>query len=463
MSIENLRCMSLENHILVETRKGGYQSAERGAMHEACVITQLLLESHFNAETEEPENLALEDLVHSKEAQNIFMKEISPSKLMAQTPSEKKSPDSSRWPSPGSEGGTSPGVASRFNDEEEIMSTDTGKGTISRPQSAAYEKDRLILEENVPINDGDPQQFPTVHNAESLLQFLDGLKNTTIEEDEDKLLKTFRVDDPLALHPPFHLADFQEILDTGLVPAGDEDSLPPPPASDTDSHIGNGEKEITKQQLRKRVFRYLQSKSKPFQSGFSGKSPRKDDTNADSPSKIFKVFQKAPTEQREQRLENMESFIPAEKAFQPEFFMSTVHPDTGLADLRKGLENLQRMKEKQVDQLNVLVKKNLNKFVRCSACIETYADQVGKVLCPASSANWELKSIALSKSMDDGIADDSAFRSSSMTTLEGGNQTKAANSLVCELSSLLDSAQFEAASEFSELLGKLDEIKEVGG
>ncbi len=481
MHIEHLDRMSLENHLLCETRKGGHQRTDRGEMRKACTIIQLLLESHFNAETGDPENLSLQDLVHSKQAQDIFINEISSGKLLVQASPNKDSPASSPWPSPVSEGGISSNVATRSSFAEAGTPGTCSPNIRSpgHPQSSAHEKDRLIPEENVPMSDDDPHTKPlrldSAHSAEFLLENLDRLKHSSIEE-YDKSLSSFCMDDPLGLHPSFRVGDSQEALGTGFVPTGDEDRSPPfhPAGGDDLSHSGNGngEKEMSKQRLREKVFYYLQSKSKFVQNGFSGKSPERNAptdraSRPDSPSKLTKVFSQAaePTEQcKQQQLDSMGSIFLTEKEFQPEIFMYTVHADTGLADLTEGLETVEKAKEKRVDQVNELVKKNLSKFVRCSACIEMYTDQVRKVMCPASCKDLKPKPRVLSASVNDGNDANLGFRpSTSMSTLEGWNQTKAKNSLVYELSSLLDLAQFEADSKFSDLLGKLNEIKEVGG
>ncbi len=478
--------MSLESHILAETHKGGLQAVERGAKYEACIIIQLLLDSHVCARTQEPEDLSLQDLVHSKEAQDIFMKEILSWKLM-----DKNSP-ARQWMLSTRELSASSPAARGIISEEESVGMDTVKETRDDPpRSFVSEKYKLALDDNsYPVNDRVPQtesqQLTTVHLTGSLLDFLNGLKGTmNDEEDEGRSSEKLHMKDPLALNSSFDLAVIQDALDAGVTAIGKEDNnLPSPPANDGDLDVVNGEKEIHKKPRisRKNVFRYLQSNR--FQSGFfSAKPPptiskyTTSTSPATSPVRLGKLFKvKSPSNEKRGGQVLLENIIPEKETFRPEIFMSIVHPDAGLDDLRKGLENLEKAKGEQVDQLNLLVKNNFNKFVHCSACIETYADQVGKELCPATCAEGGTVLIPASLSpltlhanelKPDTTAEDrfiatSSHVSSSAAALEGGNETEAANSLVFNLSSLLDLAQSEAASEFSELLGKLDELEEVG-
>ncbi len=483
-----MKCLSLEHHILSETRKRGLLSGDRGAMHEACVITQLLLDSHFNPETKEPEDLTLEDLVHSKEAQDLFTDEISSWMLMNENSSSQKGIDFHQHPLRTSEGTAPSLVAARGISEEDCMSLGTVKVTNSHPLSLGSERDVHSCDNSMLMSDGGSQtelqhQFPTVQAAKPLLQFLDGLKATEIEADKVKSQRTLHMKDPLALNGgSFHLADFQGIRGTGLVATGKEDNLPYPPAGNVDDlNIANTGKEASQKIYptpKKNLFRYLQPKQ--IHHGFFTKSISpfsKDSSVTTSPAKkLFRAFEEMPAEQREQV--NLECITLTEETFQPELFMTIMHPDDGLDDLRNKLENLQKAKDEQVNQLHLLVKNNFNKFVRCSACIETYADRIDKELCSASCAEGAMVIPANDSSQtphanelkepetvdkDSGINAASSHLYLSTLFSKGGNQTKSANanSLVCDLLSLLHSAQSEASSEFSELLGKLDEMEEV--
>jgi hypothetical protein len=174
-----------------------------------------------------------------------------------------------------------------------------------------------------------------------------------------------------------------------------------------------------------------------------------------------------------------DTVIPTEESFDPSLFMSVVHAGVSLDDVLVGMQSLRQAKDRQAEQLQLLVRDNFDSFVRCADSIEAYACQIDQEL--RSQLQDDTGSAAEELLQGEGATlgragDASKSRRMSLARLrlqlkqEMANEGKraaapgsrvAARGHLRELKDLVQMAQKEAAGNFSDLLDKLERIKQV--
>ncbi|CAN0559175.1 unnamed protein product [Ectocarpus sp. 12 AP-2014] len=160
------------------------------------------------------------------------------------------------------------------------------------------------------------------------------------------------------------------------------------------------------------------------------------------------------------------SVVPTMEDFDPALFMTVVHATASFNDIRNGLESLDGAKANQASELQHLVRDHFDSFVRCADSIEKYASHINMELSknkeqPKEKAPSRPKTLAqlrMQLKAEREVEGQSRPAGAVGETWTGAGPAK---SHLKELTRLMEGARTEAGKNTSQLLQKLDNIKQA--
>ncbi|CAM9110838.1 unnamed protein product [Choristocarpus tenellus] len=429
VAVEDLQKMKLDLHILPS--QGGSRAASRGGKSkDACELISLVLQHHRN-DAGEPEDVSLEDILLDEKARKIFMN------WLKQTAFGKQDKHHLTMRSVAGRGHrTSNNITGESDNEDD----GTGDGTATDDDMDEFNS------EDVPLTWGevDQEQFNIFNDRSSPVVPVD----IAARADQP-------VADPLGLKH-VDLRVYQKALaedDTMAVAEGDGGD------SEGPGTIQAKKRALVGQRDRLKLLKRMQSGKDRVQRQLRGNGGDRDSSRRDSSTN------------QETKLDTPKlsgSVVPITDNFDPALFMTIIHATASFNDIRDGLERLQSAKANQASELQSLVRDNFDSFVRCADSIEKYANQIGIELSntkekPNNVPETRLTSLAQLRMQlkAEREAEDKKLKDErGMGGTRGGSEP-AAKSHLKELTRLMEDAKTEAGKNFSQLLRKLEKIKQV--
>ncbi|CAM9962670.1 unnamed protein product [Scytosiphon promiscuus] len=437
VALEDLRKMRLELHLLITgTQKGSKASSRGGKSEEACEIVSLVLQRHRD-DIGEAEEISVEELLPEEEARKIFVD------WLQQTAMGKQ--NTLRLNTNESEG-------RKTHDDDAGSLTEGPEDTDKGTGEAAHEGPDGFNDDDTPLTwaEVDQEQFAALNSRASPVVAVD----LAAKADEP-------VADPLGLKQ-VDLRVYQKTLVEGDTSAVVEVDGAEREMSGT---LQAKKRALLGQKDRLRLLKKMQSGKERVQRKMersrSGKGEVRNDEIGSLPESkpVARDMRQAPI--------NVRSVVPSMEDFDPALFMTVVHSTASFTDIRNGLESLDGAKANQASELQHLVRDHFDSFVRCADSIEKYASHINMELSKNKEQPKE-KPVSRPKTLAQLRMQLKAEREAEGQSPMGGQRGEtwtgggpAAKSHLKELTRLMDGAKTEAGKNFSQLLQKLDNIKQV--
>eukprot|EP00903_Cladosiphon_okamuranus_P012285 g11521.t1 len=432
VALEDLRKMRLELHLLITgSQKGSKTSSRGGKSEEACEIVSLVLQRHRD-DLGEAEEISVEELLPEEEARKIFVDWLQRTAMGKQNTLRLNPSDQER----------------KKNPDVGLGSSKEGSGGGSDDAGeAADEGADGFNEDDTPLTwaEVDQEQFVALNSRTSPVVTVD----LASKADEP-------VADPLGLKQ-VDLRVYQKTLvegDTSAVVEVDGAD------SEMSGTLQAKKRALLGQKDRLRLLKKMQSGKERVQ--------RKMERGRSSKGEGMRGSEMGPIPESKPAVrEASRSVVPTMEDFDPALFMTVIHATASFNDIRNGLESLDGAKANQASELQHLVRDHFDSFVRCADSIEKYASHINMELSKNKEQPKE-KTAARPKTLAQLRTQLKAEREAEGHSRQGGAQSEAwtgagpaAKSHLAELARLMEGARTEAGKNFSQLLQKLDNIKQV--
>ncbi|CAM9159942.1 unnamed protein product [Pylaiella littoralis] len=432
VALEDLSKMRLELHLLITgSHKGSKASSRGGKSEEACEIVSLILQRHRD-DLGEAEEISVEELLPEEDARKIFVNWLQQTAMGKQDTLRLNPIDNDRRKNPDVSVGGSKEVSGRGSDE--------GIGEAANEGPDGFNGD------DTPLTwaEVDQEQFVVLNSRVSPVVAVD----MATKADEP-------VVDPLGLKQ-VDLRVYQKTLvegDTSAVVEVDGADLEMPGTLQAKKRALLGQKD------RLRLLKKMQSGKERVQRKMErGRSSKSEGVRG---GEIGSIPESKPVTREISR-----SVVPTMEDFDPALFMTVLHATASFSDIRNGLESLNGAKANQASELQHLVRDHFDSFVRCADSIEKYASHINLELSKNMEQPKE-KTATRPKTLAQLRMQLKLEREAESESHPGGGEETwtgagpAAKSHLTELTRLMEGARTEAGKNFSQLLQKLDNIKQA--
>lgn len=432
VEVEELRKMRLELHLLISGgQKGSKASSRGGKSEEACEIVSLILQHHKN-DSGEAEEISVEELLPDEEAGKIFVDWLQQTALGKQ--------NNLRLNSNGDKGGRTPDAGMGESRERSGGEVDAATGEAGEELEGFNDDDTPLTWAEV-----DQEQFVILSNRAGPAVTVD--LSTKVDEP---------VADPLGLKQ-IDLRMYQRTLAEGDASASAEvDGAD----RETSGTLQAKKRALLGQKDRLRLLKKMQSGKERVQRNMDGGRSGKGEGGRGGD--VGAAPEIKPSVQEISR-----SVVPTTEDFDPALFMTVIHAAASFSDIRNGLESLDGAQANQASELQRLVRDHFDSFVRCADSIEKYASHINIELSKNKEQPKEEITTARPTLAQLRMQMKAEREAEGETRPSGGigdawsGPGPAAKSHLKELTRLMEGARTEAGTNFSQLLQKLDNIKQV--